>query len=282
MQLDIIDQATSPSGPVNEDRLGAAGQLAWVIDGATDIVEAPLAGAHSDADWLAGQLDAALRQIATSPPDNLALLPDLLTGTLKAAFERAARRLPAGRNEHPSATGLIVRAGERGLDYVAIGDCTLLVDAGNAVERVGIDATDAGDQWLATVIGDIQSVDRAATPASTWRRIVSTIGANRALMNTAGGYGCFSITPTPATFIKSGTLDVRPGDTLLLASDGLMRITDVYHNLTVEQVMSRARTGGLASLIGELRAIEAADADCRTYPRAKVRDDATGLLLAVR
>ena len=51
MPIDIIDIASQGSGAVNEDRTGSAGTLAWVIDGATDLVETPLVGEHSDAAW---------------------------------------------------------------------------------------------------------------------------------------------------------------------------------------------------------------------------------------
>ena len=60
MPFVTVDCQTSASGQVNEDRAGAVNDLAWVIDGATDVVETPLTRALSDADWIAGRLDAAL------------------------------------------------------------------------------------------------------------------------------------------------------------------------------------------------------------------------------
>ncbi|MEW5965062.1 MAG: hypothetical protein AB1749_16060 [Pseudomonadota bacterium] len=279
MQIETVDSLTDPSGAVNEDRAGFAASLAWVLDGATDIVAPPLVGASTDADWLADRLDTELRRIAAAPPAQIDMLPDLLCRQMAAAFDRAKRRVPAGRHEHPSATGIVVRAYERQLDYLAIGDCTLLHDTRGPVERIGIDHDDAGDQWLATVIGSIQADDTAATPASTWGKITSVISANRARMNMEDGYGSFSITPTPPRFVVSGTLRVAPGTTLLLASDGLMRLVDVYRRRTAAELLEMARRKGLRAILAELRAIEAADADCRTYPRAKARDDATGLLI---
>lgn len=61
MPFVIIDCLSSASGRVNEDRAGAANDLAWVIDGATDVVDRPLTGATTDADWIAGQIDLRCR-----------------------------------------------------------------------------------------------------------------------------------------------------------------------------------------------------------------------------
>jgi hypothetical protein len=279
VQIEIVDSLTDPSGAVNEDRVGWVASLAWVLDGATDIVTPPLVGTATDADWLADRLDTELRRIAAAPPASLDTLPDLLWRRLAAEFDREKSRAPAGRHEHPSATGIVVRAYERQLDYLAIGDCTLLHDTRGAVERIGIDHDDAGDPWLANVIGSIQTADAAATPASTWGRITTVISANRARMNMEDGYGSFSITPTPSRFVVGGSLAVTPGDTLLLASDGLMRLVDVYRRRSATELLTMARRDGLAAILAELREIETADARCRTFPRAKARDDATGLLV---
>jgi hypothetical protein len=46
-------------------------------------------------------------------------------------------------------------------------------------------------------------------------------------------------------------------------------------------LMEAAQARGLASLVNELRAIEAGDPECRTYPRLKPRDDATAVLVRV-
>ncbi len=101
-------------------------------------------------------------------------------------------------------------------------------------------------------------------------------------MNTEGGYGIFSVLPTPNTFIRVERLTVERGATILLASDGLTRLVDVFQRYNTRAFFDAARERGLEALLTELRALEAADPDCRQFPRAKVNDDATGLLLEVR
>src|SRR5271166_282771 len=97
----VIDCLTSASGRVNEDRAGAANDLAWVIDGATDVVEDPLTGAATDADWIAGRLDAVFFALSATPPADLSLLPTLTAARLAREFDFEARRAPIGKTEHP-------------------------------------------------------------------------------------------------------------------------------------------------------------------------------------
>jgi len=56
MTFAALDFETAASGEVNEDRAGTAQDLAWVIDGATDVVETPLTSTLSDANWIANHI----------------------------------------------------------------------------------------------------------------------------------------------------------------------------------------------------------------------------------
>ncbi len=75
MKLEIVDVVSSGAGPANEDRAGAHGALAWVIDGATDVIQSPLAGEISDAHWLAVEIERCLRLDAAGTIDALSNLP---------------------------------------------------------------------------------------------------------------------------------------------------------------------------------------------------------------
>jgi hypothetical protein len=44
-------------------------------------------------------------------------------------------------------------------------------------------------------------------------------------MNEPGGYGVFSITPTPRHFVRAGQIAMAADGHALLASDGLMRLS---------------------------------------------------------
>jgi hypothetical protein len=280
MSFVIADCQTSASGRVNEDRAGAAHDLAWVIDGATDVVERPLTGAATDADWIANRLDAALTEFSAAPPTELSQLPDLTAARLAAAFAGATRRAAVDKTEHPSASAIVVRACSIGIDYVSVGDCTLLAEGLNGFFRAGVDDAGAGDPDLAEALAALHAEHGGLEAETARTRIWPSIKAGRAAMNEPDGYGVISITPTPRHFVRAGQIAMPAGGYALLASDGLMRLADVFSLYTAPSLLAAARSEGLISLIRQLRMAECDDIHGHRYPRAKINDDATGLLLA--
>lgn len=271
---DIVSLAGSD---FNEDRAGLAGNLAWVIDGATDVIEAPLTTGPTDASWIAGALDSMLRSYADGCLPELPGLPAVLAERLNGEFLRVAKRQPAGRHEHPSASGMIVSVGRHDLEYVGIGDCSLLVKSQSGLRRIGISEDDAGDQWVVDALDKIQSEQAEANVEAAREQLWPKLRMARALMNQS--YGVFSITPAPSCFILSGSEPIAPGDWALLASDGLMRLVDVFRRYTSEELLLAAIDRGVKALAEELRELELADSTCTAFPRAKRHDDTTGLLM---
>jgi hypothetical protein len=68
---------------------------------------------------------------------------------------------------------------------------------------------------------------------------------------------------------------------ILLASDGYYRLVDHYNAASDAELVRRTAALGADALLTQLRAIEAADPLAMTYPRLKIADDATALLIAV-
>ncbi len=279
MTLQVQDMVSSAAGLANEDRAGASGALAWVIDGATDVLTEKLTDAPSDSAWIAEFLDQDLRVAASSFDEPLTRLPARLAQNANAALKRIARRAPEHRFEHPSAAGIVVRSERNGLSYLSLGDCALIARSGGDVFRVGVDEHAAGDTWVRESLNALRaadpSIDQSAARASLWPKL----RAARLCMNVEGGYGVFSITAPPDSLIISGHIPLDRDCEVLLASDGLMRLVEIFHNYTAETLLDAALKNGLAALIAELRQLETSDAQCIQFPRAKTSDDATGLLL---
>lgn len=150
------------------------------------------------------------------------------------------------------------------------------------MRRIGISEDDAGDKWVAEALASIQSEqEQVGAPAETVReQLWPKLRTARGRMNEPDTYGVFSITPTPPRFILSGSEPIAPGDWALLASDGLMRLVDVFRRYTSEELLLAAIERGIAPLAAELRKLELADSTCVAFPRAKRHDDTTGLLMS--
>ncbi|CFX00425.1 conserved protein of unknown function [Candidatus Filomicrobium marinum] len=282
MVFEVIDSISLASGEANEDRYGHCGGLmAWVIDGATDVIETPLIGSGTDAAWFAEAVHRTISTAALMPPEHLDDFPARICETVAAAFDRAITRQPTGRHEYPSATTMIIRANGDRVDYVAVGDCALIVQADENTHTVGLGGAEAGDRSTAKVVVSLQEQNATASHDEVKALIWPKIRKRRAKINLPDGYGALSITPPPPKFVATGSLDVTPGDHILIASDGLTRLSELYQRYKPNELIDAAITRGLEAIVRELREIEIADASCKSHPRVKATDDATGILLKI-
>ena len=280
MTLAAVDLRSIASGRENEDRAGVEPPLAWVIDGATDVIQVPLTPAPTDAVWFATAMHDTVRGMAATPPPSLMDIPRIVADRLAPLFLADANRQPTGPEEHPSASAIVIRRTASGdLEFVSLGDCTLLVDDNGRFTEICDDEENAGDQWVVDALKDL-SKDPAHQPKPMTRAdLYPLLRAQRGRMNTLSGYGIFSITDVPRPLIRHGTLPVSDGARILLASDGFMRLVDVFRLYDRRRLFEAAWSGGLAPLFDELRAHEADDFDCTRFPRAKTSDDTTAILL---
>lgn len=284
MAFRLVDCISVGSGAANEDRIGAFRNYAWVIDGATDLLDEPLiASAPSDAYWFAGEVHAALAHIAAADtPIALHDLPAMVAKLLAPRFAAVAQREPRLRHEVPSAAGLVVRLVGDTLSYLTLSDCTLLVMRDGAVRRHGANVDDAGDRHLAVSVARsraaLRATDRNADMLVVMRQ---ELQRGRDAFNTEDGYGVFSTIAPPRRHIVHGDTPAPTGTRLLLASDGFMRLADVFAEYTPASLFEAVLARGLASLVDELRAIERGEASADTHPRVKASDDASALLLEI-
>lgn len=281
-ELAIHAALSEPSGAVNDDRVGQSGNVAWVIDGATDVGDGPLVGDSSDAAWLADTISNWLLAKAAELPADLAELPAAISAHAEREFARLCRRQPQGRHEHPSASGLIIRVAGSALEYVAVGDCTLLVaDRDGRMARYGIGDDDAGDPWLVRHLKSAARETGQRTAGGLRASIMPVLRTARERMNCVPGYGVFSITAPPVNYIETGRIAIAPDSRALVASDGFMRLADVYGVVQGDDLLAETFARGPDAMLRWLREIEADDADCRRYARAKVSDDASVIIATV-
>lgn len=265
--LDSISLA-GDRGRQNDDAFGVVPPRAWVIDGATDLHDAPLAGAGSDAAWLAQRANAFFH---AQEGDLRALL------AAAAADARDFFDAPDGleRWKLPTASVLIVVETEAGLAGLDLGDsrCFIRDGAGAAFAFGGAArAADNESADAARFAADGRKPLERADALDHLRRL-------RANHNRAGGYWVFGLHPEAAAHARAWSAAlVRPAH-VVLATDGFAALVDRYGAYDPAGLVAAALDKGLAELGRELRAIEAADAAGARHPRWKASDDATALLL---
>lgn len=100
------------------------------------------------------------------------------------------------------------------------------------------------------------------------------------------GVGVVNGMPEAADFVLTGEIDLSGVEVVCVCSDGfLWPVADEGDPAQVESRLTTMReridSGGLAVYLNALRAEEATDPDRTTYPRPKVHDDATALLVSL-
>ena len=202
---------------------------------------------------------------------------------LADAFARHSRRRSTARWEHPSAAAIIIRATTDHLDWVSLGDCALIVETPAGLKSIGVGGPDTGDSRLASALQRLRQKQTLSTEAERRSELLPQLRKGRGEnLNLPGGYGVISITPPPRELITTGRLPVESSSHVLLATDGLMRLVEIFERYDAQTLLETAKAKGLASLLDELRGLEADDSACLGHPRLKQSDDATGLLMRIR
>ena len=286
MNVTVLDSLTAPAGEgrTNEDAIGATSISAWVIDGATGLGDQTyVPDAASDAAWLAG---FASRHFAAASDDH-----DIRT-LVRNASEAAAMVFDAvapPRNEVPPyalplAAMVLLKVGADGVSIAMLGDCRawfrdeegrLHVLTGNpeAEER----ERDASRQARTVVDRDAHQGEFRTHPL-----VLEHLRMARANASTDASARVLGLDPSVADRMKVEVAIPRVPGTILLTSDGFHAAATDYDLCRPEDLLDRAVSDGLESLLAETRRIEfEIDPDCRLYLRFKQADDASAMLLRI-
>jgi hypothetical protein len=279
--FEIVQRASRASGAANEDIAGAARHgavaCAWVLDGATGIGRRNyVPDGPTDAAWLARALSDELgaRDPAEQPPRGYC------ADVIGAVAERYRRLVPdhSGVPPYalPSAAGVWLRvAGDR-LELAHQGDCVAVVEQGAEISVFGI-----VDQTGLDEIGSLIAARRAAGPIAggLLEAMGDELRDRRARLNQPDGYWMLGVDARAAAAMAVERFTALPGTRVLLCSDGYWRLVDHFARYDAAGLLQASFERGLDALLDELRALEAADPECRKVARVKPMDDATALIL---
>jgi len=278
LRLQVIDAVCQPADAVNEDRWGARDdQAVWVLDGATGLADERFLPGPSDALWFVEQVDGGLRERAISGNRPADVLRPIVRQA-REAFARAALRPDAAAVDLPGGALAMLRLVEDTVELSSLGDCRIVhCDALGAVSCFGTSKVTALDDLLVEEVVRLQAL--GLSQDAIWLHVLPMTRRHRALANQPDGYWRLDLDERALAHIEIERRPARPGDAFLLLSDGFYRLVEVYRRYSYETLIETAQRQGLAPLAAELRAIEAADPECRRFPRLKPRDDATAVLV---
>lgn len=274
--LTIIDQISLGGfrHKANEDRVGAAGRHAWVIDGATGLGE-PFMGGASDAAWLAQVTHEALTRHAELPQ---AALLEAMAAEITERFAAERRRALGPAWELPCGAFMLASVDDAGVSLAWTGDCRAVVDAGFVMEFGATARSEADEAGLVSRFGGGgEAAERYRTPDA-----LAMLREMRGLMLAEGA--ALILCPDVSFLKRVTTARVEaPSADLLLMTDGFAA-AELRYGLVAgaRGMLAEALGAGLAAIASKLRVFEVeTDPDSRLKPRWKRSDDASAILLKI-
>lgn len=274
-----LHRLSVPGSRINEDGIGLHGSFAWVIDGATGMSDERLTSGGSDAAWLAGLLGERLLELCRDQDMDKVL--SRLEAEIRSAFGEATAHVPGIDDHHaPSAClGLIrAQAGQNG--YVDIegrflGDVIALLPTEAGIVRWIDERAKPFERKTLAALG-AQEHEPGQIPEAVRRQILE----NRTKLNEPDGY--WVVNPRRPWSGRELRFEarVKPGGAIVLATDGFMRLVDVFEAYSDSSLHARLAAGRGDELMQELREREQGDLKAGAYPRVKTHDDATFLVIA--
>ncbi|GAA4434855.1 protein phosphatase 2C domain-containing protein [Phytohabitans houttuyneae] len=267
MRVATASRPADPAAP-NEDWAFASQHLTVVLDGQT---ARTATGCGHGVSWYTATLGAAIAALAADPD-----LP--LGAALARAIELTAARHPAcdlGHPATPSATVAVVRLGQRTVEYLVLGDTTVLMDTTGGLRVV----TDSRIEAAATA--ERRAADRHPIGSPQKRAALLRMKhAELALRNRPDGFWVAAADPAAAGHAITGE-EPRDGlRRLAVLSDGAARIVAPFARLDWAGVLDLLESHGPEGLIERVRAVEAGDPAGARWPRNKASDDATAVYVS--
>ncbi|WP_230530946.1 hypothetical protein [Microvirga roseola] len=270
---------STPGSNINEDGAGFHGRFAWIVDGATGITDERLTAEASDAAWMAGLIGERLQVLAGSGRMGDGILGGL-EAEIRGAFDAATSHVPELDDHHApfACLGLIeVRETDGGLllEGRFLGDIVALVPSRDGIRRWTDERAKPFERKTLAALG-AGGREPGRIPEVVKRQILE----NRAHLNRSGGYFVVNPRRAWAGCELRFEAEVRAGAPVVLATDGFMRLVDLFGTYTDETLHARLAEGRGDELMQELRERERGDRMADAYPRVKAHDDATVLVIA--
>lgn len=279
LRFQSLFEQSAPGTRINEDGLGHHGRFAWIIDGATGLSAEPMTPGTTDAAWLAGQIGENLAELTVKGGEMEGLLRNL-DAALQGTFGDATAHIETIHDSHApsSCLGLVaLRQGEDGLvlEGAFLGDVVALVPSEGGVVRWTDERLEPLEQKTLAMLG-AQPREPGHIPEAVWAQIRE----NRGMLNRPEGYWVVSPRRPWAGQELRFEARIKAGQPVVLATDGFMRLVDVFEKYSDATLHAALAAGKGAALMQELRELERSDLMAGAYPRVKTHDDATVLVIA--
>jgi hypothetical protein len=269
--LDMAEEAGT-MGRLSEDRIGLAGNLAWVIDGASDFLDERNLPAESNVHWLVDRVQEALHVHGSEGRLNSAA--QILYAVQQEIVEDLATYDLRDMRQHPCCSIAIALDDGCRIELSRVGDATGFL-YGKSI-----------DLELSTKFFDQREAEAVATARSeslSREDIVTAMFQRRSeYIRGIAGESVFSGHPSGKLFIQT-LVARRSGDAelIMLSTDGLTRAVSEYGLFPSWcALLEDCRDRGISNIIREVRRHETSLVD-GTSGKFKRSDDIATILLKI-
>lgn len=225
MNFSIVDFICSKGdGNVIEDIGDIHSNFLWILDGATQLSKENILSKDSDAAWLVKKMNDRIKHaVNTNGVSKLNL-----KSILKSASAELLNSLGTDFNvndldytQEPSYAIAIVKIKNGMLEYLILGDCVVLIKSENKIIRLK-------DDGFITSPKSIYKQPRSIAKKLLLER--------RAKMNTGSGYWIGSLKGVGFNYATCGAIKVNVDDEIIISTDGLFRLVDLFNLMNVEDI----------------------------------------------
>jgi Protein phosphatase 2C len=270
--------ASVGAGVVNEDIVGWAPTAAWVIDGATGVVDSLMPGV-SDAAWFAGRASQLIADFLADDP-TVATRP-LLIDVMRACrreLEGSSVRSPSCLDEHPSAAFAMVRVLDGRVELSTLGDCRIGYMAPSHHATIfGTTELEKFERRTIELAKSIRAQSPDIGPDAFIAQLKPQLRENRRHMNRPDGYWVLGTESAAADHLNTTMLDASYGSRFFLASDGFLRLNELFQVASLDDLLGIETEASFTVWLNKLRDLERAPGSMTSYPRVKMHDDASFL-----
>jgi hypothetical protein len=277
LRFQIIETISDPgdSDDENEDRFGWNASAVIVIDGATPLGPPLLMPPRSDAAWLAEFARDFLLRKLPSALSGREIVRSLSTAAREYFYSHVHGEIRL--YEHPVAAFQTLRIRGNGLETMGLADCTLFIrDAlGQCTRWSGTTSDRSSEREASKRAGGVGALND--------ERVLAALRSQRSIYNTEKGPWTLGLEPAAADHVLVNSLVVRLPALAILCTDGFAAAVDSYELFSSDSMINAAESGGLGSVLREIRHTERRiDPDGSRFPRFKQSDDATAVLFSVQ
>jgi hypothetical protein len=251
----------------NEDWLHVDQDLVVVLDGATARTDT---GCRHGVTWYAQRLGTSVVELAR---DLSVPLPHVLAAAITQVADEHRGTCDLEHPGTPSAAIGLLRFRSATLEYLVLGDVSLVIDQGGRIRVVSDDRVSrtASAQRAEADRHPIGSPSKAAA-------LLAMKHAELAARNVPDGYWIAEADPTAAQHALTGTAKIDGRARVAVLSDGAARAV-AFGLLDWPDTLDMLSSEGPAALIARIRRAEAQDPRGIRWRRNKRSDDATAVYI---